>query len=101
MPSVVFMDIGTYDLVAADCDPAELAREIVSTAMDFSLVISEILRRKDKRRLDFNNDVDELRDPPTGCRAPERAHVQASRAHVQLGTISQRRWFVFDTSRNE
>ena len=55
MPSVVFMDIGTYDLVAPDCDPAELAREIVSTAVDFSLVISEILRRKDKRRLDFNN----------------------------------------------
>ena len=61
-PSVVFMDIGTYDLVAPDCDPAELAREIVSTAVDFSLVgsvkhvvISEILRRKDKRRLDFNN----------------------------------------------
>ena len=53
MPSVVFMDIGTYDLVAPDCDPAELAREIVSTAVDFSLVISEILRRKDKRRLDL------------------------------------------------
>ena len=60
-PTVVFVDLGTNDLSAPSCDPLTLAQDIVDVARCFSecesvrhVSISEMLRRNDNRRANFN-----------------------------------------------
>ena len=60
-PTVVFLHIGTNYLSAPSCDPLTLAQDIVDVARWFNdcksvrhVSISEMLRRNDNRRANFN-----------------------------------------------
>lgn len=60
-PTVVFMDIGTNDMSSPTCDAVNLARAIYGLAREVAacdsvrhVCISEIMRRSDRRRIDFN-----------------------------------------------
>ena len=57
-PYVNFLDIGTNDLSDPQKDPVQLAREIIVAARTLSVrtvIISEVMRRSNGRRHNFNN----------------------------------------------
>ena len=61
-PRVIFLDIGTNDFSDPQKDPVQLAREIIVAARTVgevpgvrAVIISEVMRRADGRRHNFNH----------------------------------------------